>query len=120
MAAKAPNTHCVLVVVTQFVSRIHSKMNGKLTKEHRIFLLLSLWKKSDKPEVVNVVVGNKFRECNHQSDKLSLNSKQEMKELKCCRFTYNKEAGRNLLSEKENLLITFEKSEQVFNGGIKR
>lgn len=95
-------------------------MNSKLTKEHRIFLLLSLWKKSVKPEVVTVVVGNKFRECNHQSDKRSLNSKQEMKKVKCCKFTHNKEAGRNLLSEKENLQITFEKSEQVFNGGIKR
>lgn len=64
MAAKAlvPNTQCVLVVFTHFVCKIHSKMNSKLTKEYRVFLLLSLWKRSDKPEVITAVVSNKVSE----------------------------------------------------------
>jgi hypothetical protein len=58
VAAKVliPNNQCVLVVFTQFVCRIHSKMNSKLTKEYGVFLLQSLWKRSDKPEVITAVV----------------------------------------------------------------
>lgn len=38
VAAKAvfPNNQCVLVVFTQFVCRIHSQMNSKLTEEYRV------------------------------------------------------------------------------------
>ena len=54
-----PNNQFVLVVFTQFVCRIYSQMNSKLTEEYRDFLLQSLWKKSDKPEVTTAVVSNK-------------------------------------------------------------
>ena len=37
-------------------------MNSKLTEEYRDFLLQSLWKRSDKPELITAVVSNKVSE----------------------------------------------------------
>jgi hypothetical protein len=59
-------------------------MNINLAKKYTIFLLQSLWKRSDKPEVITAVVSNKVSEFQPPIIQAIPQLKQDTKKISWC------------------------------------